>query len=188
MDCKINGCDRAATYKKAQVCQMHYFRFMRTGKYDKRNPKYRIVNPAGYHFLYEPLHDMADNRGYVSVHRFVLFNEFGHSLMECSLCKKPWLWHGGRGSHVDHVDEDITNNHISNLRPLCNSCNTRRGRKQEHEYDHVRAIEYKGKTMTASQWAKEDFVPVAHYTIRNRLRACWSIEKALTKPSQKSKI
>lgn len=188
MECKIDGCVKTATYKKDQVCQMHYFRFMRTGTYNKRRPRYRISSPSGYQFIYEPDHEVSDNRGYVSEHRFNLFNEFGYSLSECEICKKDWHWHGGKGSHVDHIDEDITNNNLSNLRPLCNSCNTRRGRKPEHEYRHIKAVEYNGETKSIGEWAKEDFVPVRHYTIRNRLRSGWSVRDALTLPARSGKL
>ena len=38
MKCKIDGCTQNARYKKDQVCQKHYFRFMRYGTYElKRN-------------------------------------------------------------------------------------------------------------------------------------------------------
>jgi len=185
MDCKVDGCDRKATYKKDVLCQRHYFRFWRYGTYElTRKAKYRTSNLAGYQFLYEPDHPLS-YKGKVAEHRFVLFNKFGYSLTECSECKRPWDWHGGKGSHVDHVDEDITNNHAINLRPLCNSCNTRRGRKPEHEYDHVLSIEYNGQTMTAEEWSREDIVPVKGYVIRGRIKAGWDVERALTKPSQK---
>ena len=187
MICKILDCGRPAQYRKDQVCQKHYFRFMRTGSYDKRKSKYRIVNPAGYYSVFEPSHEVSDARGYVYEHRFVLFNEFGNSITECALCGREWRWDGGKSCHVDHIDDDITNNKIGNLRPLCNSCNTKRGRKQEHEYSHNMAVEYKGKTMTPEAWSRERFVPVSGYVIRRRLKSGWDIEKALTRPSQKSR-
>jgi len=186
MTCKIDGCTKVVKYKKDGLCQTHYSRFWRYGTYElTRKARYRISNPAGYQFLHEPDHILADDRGYVAEHRFVLFGKFEYSLCQCELCGRPWGWHSGSGSHVDHIDEDITNNSPCNLRPLCSGCNTRRSRKPEHEYDHVKGIEYKGVTMSAGDWAKQDFVPVKYHTIRNRLRAGWDIEKALTKPSQK---
>ena len=176
-----------SVYKKDQVCQMHYFRFMRTGTYDKRKPKYRVVNPAGYQSIYEPEHETSDNRGYSFEHRFVLFNKSGHSLKVCSICKKPWSWSGGRSSHVDHIDEDVTNNHVSNLRTLCNACNTRRGRKPEHEYEHIKAVEYNGEVKSIKEWSNQDFVPVEHFTIRRRLISGWSVHDALTMPARSGK-
>ena len=65
---------------------MHYFRKMRTGSLDlirvrggaKRcsgssNRKYRRISSNGYHLIYEPKHELAQNSGYVYEHRFVLF-------------------------------------------------------------------------------------------------------------------
>jgi len=182
MNCKIKDCGRDATYKKDQVCQKHYFRFMRYGTYDlKRKARYRISNPAGYQFVHETSHELVDSRGYVAEHRFVLFNNLGHSITECEKCKRSWCWGGGKSCHVDHIDSDITNNHISNLRPLCNSCNTRRGRKPEHEYDNCLSVEYNGEVKSIKEWSKEDFVPVEHYTIRRRLNNGWSVHDALNK-------
>ena len=72
MKCKIDGCTQNARYKKDQVCQKHYFRFMRYGTYELTSVrKYRIENPAGYQKIYEPSHFLAGKDGYVYEHRFV---------------------------------------------------------------------------------------------------------------------
>lgn len=82
-------------------------------------------------------------------------------------------------SHVDHIDGDVTNNVIGNLRPLCNSCNTSGTRVDEYKYRGRHAITYNGETMTPTEWARKDFVIVCGRTILQRLARGWDIEDAL---------
>jgi len=126
--CKVTGCDRISMYKAKDVCQKHYFRFMRNGTYDIVNTKsYRLENPKGYQMIYEPSHQLAQKaKGYVYEHRFVLFNDSGESISKCEICKSHWCWYDVYNSHVDHIDKNVKNNNVNNLRPLCNSCNVSR--------------------------------------------------------------
>ena len=122
MQCKIDGCGRDATYLKAQVCQKHYFRFMRYGTYELTKAglrKYRLTNPAGYQKLYEPTHILANKDGYVYEHRFVYFNS-GKQINKCEMCGCDINW---GDCHIDHIDNDVTNNNINNLRAVCRGCN-----------------------------------------------------------------
>ena len=190
MKCRIDDCNRDSMYKKKQLCQMHYFRIMRNGVSDIVNTrKYRQTQSTGYQLLDEPNHPMAQAGGYVYEHRLVLFNKLGYSITSCDLCGNVWSWDDLYKSHVDHIDEDRTNNDISNLRPLCNSCNTRRNPKiKEHSKKGRIAVEYDGVTMTPNEWDREDFVPVEGYVIRNRIKRGWSVVDALTWPSQKQQV
>lgn len=186
MKCAAEGCDRDARYKKLQLCQKHYFRHWRYGTTDLTNSRaYRYTHSNGYQMIYEPSHPLSQEKGYIYEHRFVLFNAKGYSLTECESCGKEWSWSNIYGSHVDHIDCDKSNNKIENLRPLCNACNVNRHRKPEHEYKGNLAITYKERTMTANEWGRESDVPVAGYTIRARIKAGWSAEKALFTPSRK---
>lgn len=189
MTCTIDGCTKKIQYVKRQICQMHYFRFMRTGMYDleQRVSKYRISNAAGYQSIHEPDHWLSDNRGYVYEHRFVLFNAKGHDIDSCEMCGKEWSWHNGWSSHVDHIDEDNTNNHIDNLRPLCNACNTHRTEKDYINHPNSVVLFYYGEEKTAAEWGRDSRIPVKAHTILSRLKAGWDPVIALTKPSQKTK-
>lgn len=175
--CKIDGCNRVSAYKEQDVCQKHYFRFMRYGTYElNRKRKYRLSNPAGYQSIFEPKHPLAQKSGYVYEHRFIVFNEYGYNLPDCELCGKPTRWDT---CHIDHIDEDVTNNILKNLRPVCRPCNTNRGRKPEHTYNHHHCISYKGKSGTAKFWASQNGVDVTGATIVSRLQRGMTVEDAL---------
>jgi len=175
IECKILGCDRKVMYKKDNVCQKHYFRFMRSGAYElTRSRKYRIQNPAGYQKLYEPLHILSNNDGYVYEHRFVFFNEINNTPKKCELCNRKINW---KDLHIDHKDNDVTNNNKNNLRALCRACNTFRGHTDESM--GKKFIECRGLKLTASQWARRDDVKIASNTITIRLAKGQSVEQAI---------
>lgn len=185
MLCKIDGCGRDAMYKEQQVCQKHYFRFMRYGTYDLVGPRnrekkpvvrrYRLVNPAGYQKLYEPLHKLANSDGYCYEHRFIIYNIYGENLPDCELCGAPTDW---RTCHIDHKDEDVTNNSVDNLRPVCRGCNTGRT-----ERSTTPRFEINGRSLTLTQWAKEPGVTVTRAQAKRRLDSGLSIEDALYYPN-----
>jgi hypothetical protein len=164
MKCKIDGCNRCATYKKQQVCQMHYFRFMRNGTYDTVNSRnYRYSNQAGYQLLNEPDHPLVQANGYVYEHRFIYFNQVDNNPTECKLCGVEINW---KTLHIDHVDDDVTNNKKYNLRALCRSCNVFRGHSPVSMGKTFLTIN--GVTLSPSAWARVDGVEVVGQTIARR--------------------
>lgn len=170
--CVADGCDRIATYPSEGLCQRHYFRMWRYGttkltKWGNRKPK--VVTPNGYVKMYLPDHALADGSGYVYEHRYVVYAAYGDSLPDCEMCGERLDW---LTCYVDHVDENPANNDPQNLRPVCCACNVARGRvkKEEHERPHCRAITINGKTMTASEWARQPGVYVASNTILRRIK------------------
>lgn len=161
MTCKIDGCCRKIMYKAQSVCQMHYFRFMRNGIYETiLSRKYRITNPAGYQKIFEPDHFLANSDGYVYEHRFIVFNQYGHNLPDCEICGDTIKWDT---CHIDHIDEDVTNNNMDNIRPVCRGCNTGRTERACNLNLTVR-----GKTKSVSAWAKDPGVKVCRSTIIRR--------------------
>lgn len=182
--CKVNGCERDSMYVKDNVCQKHYFRFMRNGTYDtvqKRN--YRYSNPKGYQLIYEPDHILSQKNGYVYEHRLVMYSVFGDDLPNCSMCGKACNW-DLYTTHIDHVDEDVTNNKPENLRPLCNACNTGRGKGDFHLRSSATAIQYNGETKTPTEWARYELCTVSGSTIRRRIKDGYSVEDAILLPSK----
>ena len=127
---------------------------------------------------------LSASNGYIYEHRFVFHDKFKGKELSCVKCGADWLWRTYL-DHIDHVDKDKSNNSISNLRPLCNSCNVQRTRKIKSEAKNAIPITYSGKTLTASEWAREDGVNVSGYLIRYRIKAGWSVYDSLFKRSQK---
>jgi len=70
------------------------------------------------------------------------------------------------------------NNDLSNLRPLCNRCNTSRTKRVEHKYKNNHPITWNGETKTSAEWGRDDRIPVAGSCIRQRLARGYSVEEA----------
>lgn len=172
MKCSIEGCINDAVYLAKCVCQKHYFRFMRYGTYELKRTgtrKYRITNSGGYQKLFKPSHPLATKGGYVYEHRMVVYEKYGVNLPDCELCGKKTNW---ESCVIDHKDDDVTNNSIDNLRPVCDWCNTSRGiRKEAYAYYPETSITIDGKTMTANEWSRHPGVVVSRVTIIARKKA-----------------
>jgi hypothetical protein len=166
MKCKVDGCKSDLMYVEQKVCQKHYFRFMRNGSYDlKRSKKYRYQNPAGYELINEPNHPLSGKNGYVYEHRFVYYNEVNAEPYRCELCEDSINW---SNLHIDHIDNDVSNNKKENLRALCRVCNTFRGHTAESLGKDI--FEINGRRLTAFAWARQPDVIVSGATILRRRR------------------
>ncbi len=157
----------------------------------KKGSKQRIFRDSftthnGYIRVYAKGHKMSLIGNYAYAHRKCLFDHYGQEVLFCELCGADWLWRPYL-DHVDHIDNDKTNNDILNLRPLCNGCNVKRSDKPKHLSKGRVALEYKGKTMTPEEWGRDPNCAVNGVNLRNRIKAGWSIEKAMTKPSRRSR-
>lgn len=168
MKCKIDGCDRDAMYQKDQVCQKHYFRFMRFGTYDltMKPRRLRRVHSAGYVCLFLPDHPLANSTGEVYEHRKVMHDKYGNDLPDCELCGKETSWHPYT-THIDHINRDKSDNRECNLRVLCNNCNSQRD-VNVLDKPGVVGIEIDGVTKTAWDWAKVEGANHGGASIRRR--------------------
>lgn len=165
MICSVDGCDNSAMYKSAKLCQKHYFRLMRNGTTNTiRARKYRARNAAGYQLVFEPKHPLANKSGYVYEHRFVYFNEVCSSPNKCEICNTEISWDT---LHIDHKDNDVTNNKPVNLRATCRPCNTFRGSSSASMSNNP--IDIDGVVMSAEEWSRQEGVKVSGKTIRNRI-------------------
>lgn len=174
MKCKIENCESGVMYKKDGVCQKHYFRKMRYGTYELTSKrKYRIQNPAGYQKIYEPNHVLSNKDGYVYEHRFI-YHKKDDTPRKCVKCGTSINW---KTLHIDHIDEDVTNNNIGNLRPLCRNCNTCRNRTVENLTKTF--VDCRGLRLSVQQWARRNDVKVASATIKKRLLKGQTAEEAI---------
>jgi len=166
--CKIDGCERSSQYKSQDVCQMHYFRFMRGGSYELKKRKEKFFDDRGYVLMCLPNHKLSSKNGLIREHTVVAYAKYGDTLPDCELCGKRLLW-GGRSTHIDHIDNDKSNNAPENLRPLCNGCNSSRPYREGGKLrEGALYISFNGRVMSVKMWAKEPGVMVSSGTIRNR--------------------
>jgi len=182
--CKIEGCTREVWYLRDGVCQTHYCRFRRYGTYEltkSGKAKPRIEHSDGYQLINVKDHPLlTKGQIYVYEHRYLIYEKYGENLPPCELCGKLLDW---SNCHIDHVDENVKNNDINNLRPLCRICNTRRNPKlRQHEYKNHYAISFAGETKTPAEWARDQRVVVSIATIIRRKIKGMSDTDALFSP------
>lgn len=179
--CKIEGCSNDVRYKSQGVCQKHYFRMMRNGSYHlKPKKESRSVDSRGYILLYMPHHKLASKRGVIREHTVVAYEKYGDSLPDCELCGKPLSWGMGRSMHIDHIDNQKGNNDPSNLRPLCNGCNSNRPYREDGlKLSRTKYIEFNGESKSAKEWAADYRVHFCQTSIRRRINTGMPTETAL---------
>ena len=90
--CSTSWCNKPATRVKYGLCENCYYRIKRTGKIEKRKPKYKYITADGYIKLYYPKHVLADKCGYVYEHRKVLFDLYGNGQQNCFWCGIELKW------------------------------------------------------------------------------------------------
>src|SRR5262252_643840 len=85
-----------------------------------------------YLIVHAPGHPLANARGHVRLHRWLLYRRIGDGPHPCNWCGIALAWH--RGGHaggalvVDHLDGHRAKNDDGNLVPSCNPCNVARRR------------------------------------------------------------
>ena len=171
MKCKIDGCDRDIMYKSKRVCQKHYFRYMRYGTYEltAKPRKEKRSHSSGYVLVFMPEHPLSNSKGELYEHRFVMYEKYGDEIPNCEFCGAETRW-DSRATHVDHINEDKSDNRYENLRILCNSCNVKRSINPENyiEKKGTHTFTIDGVSGTASWWSRQDGVRVSGSTIVRR--------------------
>jgi 5-methylcytosine-specific restriction endonuclease McrA len=184
-ECKTPGCSNKANRKGAGLCEACYYRIRRKGTvHYKPLPlyRYRYNQSAGYVWVREPNHPLADSKGLVYEHRFVFYERNGSGPFKCHWCQADINWDV---MHVDHLDDDKTNNNIDNLVPSCPRCNQKRGewKMVAKQRANGKQITYNGVTKTAGLWAKD--LGLSRSAFIRRME-CWPIDVVMTMPHGKT--
>lgn len=191
--CKLDGCGKPSHFHKEQLCQVHYFRRMRGGGFNLISGKEEIdensgfltrvptmtrhSNSAGYIRVRNNNHPLADKSGSLFEHRMVYFDVNGAGPFECYLCSRTITWDM---LHIDHLDDVVTNNDISNLEASCPRCNMGRGyEKGRRTYRAKYGIEFNGELKTLTEWG--EILGLSNQSMRSRINKM-PLEEALTKP------
>lgn len=127
--CSANGCDARAHAKS--LCYKHYFRWYRKGHTDRDyQPGHLTGTSHGYRSRSAHGHPLADKRGRIYNHRFVLYESIGDGPHPCHWCGVMVDWTDPPISRleVDHVSGNKGDDSLSNLVPSCGPCNRLRSR------------------------------------------------------------
>lgn len=176
--CSIDGCQRPLRSRAAAVCNIHYHRLWRTGRAEQPPPKREIEHSGGYILERMPDHPVATaGSRYVYQHRRIYYDAHGIGPFCCHVCSETVGWDT---MHVDHLDDDPTNNELSNLAPACPTCNQCRGKPKMvgTRKAQGRLLTFGGETLCLSDWAKR--IEISPQSLRRRLISGWPIERALT--------
>jgi len=177
--CSVEGCLKDANRIKAGLCEAHYAMLRRRGCTKHKEYPLRTFNQAGYVKIKNKSHPLSDSSGTVYEHRMVFYNIHGEGPFKCHWCGKDISWYN---LHIDHLNNNITDNNDSNLVASCAACNI--GRGQEKSAKTMRSkgklLTYGGETMCVSEWARR--LKIRASSLQSRLNGGWTIEKALTEP------
>ena len=186
--CSAEGCNKDVRSPGAAFCEKHYYQMRRNGYLGPKTvpPPPRIrAHTAGYKLLYSPKHPLA-TRGQQSriyEHRAVYYEHHGAGPFECVHCGAVVTW---EMMHVDHLDDDPSNNGISNLGASCPACNQARGHQKIRRTMRSRfatQIAWQGRTQSVQDWAEE--MGCSATMLRMRIKAGWTLERTMTEPRGK---
>jgi len=183
--CAVDGCCRPCRTRKSAVCNVHYHRLWRTGK-PEQIPKSVIEHSQGYLVDRAPGHVLSTvgNPNYVYQHRRVFFEVHGQGPFICHVCAAPLTW---AEMHIDHLDDNPTNNLVENLAPACPGCNQRRGlvKMTATKRSQGRLLTLNGETRCLTEWARS--LSISAQSLRHRIATGWPLGKALTERGRQGK-
>lgn len=139
--CTVDGCMKKATAKLlGGLCNTHKAARRKyglqtiddlnnhvVGKTQEPYPIGSVKRIKCTEYLFEKVgkrHPMATNSDWVPQHRVVAYRMHNGVCPRCYWCNKPLAW---ASSVVDHLDENKSNNDVSNLVVTCRVCNSMRG-------------------------------------------------------------
>ena len=178
--CSVEECGKPANRVGAGLCEAHYARVRRHGSTDRvsRVKPGSLVHTAGYLLIRAPGHSLDRGGGRVYEHRAVFFEAHGEGPFACHWCRNEITWDD---LHVDHVNESVTDNSLSNLVASCAICNQARGlekMRRTKRLQSTRRYTAHGKTMCIAEWSRE--LGISRNAIEFRIKAGWPIEKVFS--------
>ena len=192
-ECAVQGCHMDAVRVGHGLCEKHYMRMRRADEPKpipkmKVEPEPRIIpevlsDKAGYILQMAPDHPLrtgASKR--VRQHRVVYYNAHGDGPFDCHWCKKAVTW---KTLHIDHVDDDKTNNALSNLVASCPRCNQQRGFPKAMATKRAKTgVTIDGVCRTLNEWS--DLAGISRTSIIRRMKLGWDAKDAVFKPRGKT--
>jgi len=183
--CNVEGCDNPSRSSGVAMCEKHYYRMRRNGSLELKEPPTpdRLLDHSqGYKLLYSPQHPISTpgQRTRVYEHRAVYHAEHGDGPFSCNWCGIEVMW---STMHVDHLDDDRTNNDIANLVASCPICNQKRGVAKQKANLRQRVspkITWQGRTQSVCDWAEE--LGFTRNTLKMRMRNGWPLHRMMTEP------
>lgn len=178
--CEVDGCCKPVRGVGSTICEMHYGRLRRNGTLENRKLQAVIEHTNGYLLELAPDHPLSKSSHHrVYQHRRVFYDAYGEGPFKCHVCGAEQTW---ETMHVDHLDEDRTNNDLSNLAAACPVCNS--WRNKQHNIERSLAVRPKiiafGESRCLSEWHRITGIP--RTTIKRRIDEGWPPEKALSTP------
>lgn len=176
--CSVEGCESPANRVAAGLCEKHYTRIRRNGnvfsQYE-RLPEV-IKHTGGYDLIKARGHRLSAGGARAYAHRVAFYEANGEGPFKCHWCAAPVTW---ADMHVDHLDDNKTNNDPRNLVASCPVCNMQRGHdKVVRTHREKTGLEFRGEKLTLNEWAAR--IGISRTALVWRLRNGWSVERTLT--------
>ena len=127
--CPISGCGRHIPISGAKFCMMHAARLSRKGNlgsagYAKGGGHADYLGSDGYVLEFNSQHPAACS-GRIRQHQRIFYDKHpADTPLICYWCGCNLRWDN---FHVDHLDNDRSNNDPENLEASCETCNPQRG-------------------------------------------------------------
>jgi hypothetical protein len=165
--CLIDGCNRTTEKGANGLCGLHYQRVKRYGDPNYITPEsQRRANSRAA--MLKRVTEIKPTT-YRKVH-----GRHEHRVVAEQMLGRPLK----RNEIVHHIDGNKHNNDPSNLQVMTQSEHVRM-----HWHQDFKPITWNGKQYWPKKWAEEIGIPLP--TVRNRLRAGWSLERIASTPVRK---
>lgn len=176
--CSVDGCGAHANRIGAGLCEAHYMRVRRKGTTltEFERAAQTVAHSQGYRLVKAKGHPRSLGLGRAYEHRVVYTDAHGEGPFKCHWCAIEVTW---ETMHVDHLNEDKTDNRVDNLVASCALCNMHRSdAKKMAAIREKYGIEHAGEKLTLNEWAAR--LGISRVSIVWRLKQGWPVERALT--------